>query len=82
MSRVFIVGSSELPQRVSVGRDEVLDWVFVVLPGVSASIPLVIDIDGPGAEVRLAGLYLCGSGFMTRQSAGEWRNILKKAGCT
>ena len=60
MSRVFIVGSSELPQRVSVGRDEVLDWVFVVLPGVSASIPLVIDIDGPGAEVRLAGLYLCG----------------------
>ena len=60
MSRVFIVGKSELPQQVSVGRDEVLDWAFIVLPGVSADIPLTVDIDGPGAEVRLSGLYLCG----------------------
>ena len=60
MSQVFIVGQSELPGKVRVGRDEVLDWVFVVLPGVSAEIPLEIDIDGPGAEVSLAGLYLCG----------------------
>ncbi len=60
MSRVFIVGSSELPQAVSVGRDETLDWVFVVLPGVSAEVPLTVDIDGAGAEVRLSGLFLCG----------------------
>ena len=60
MSRVFIVGHSELPRQVSVGRDEVLDWVFIVLPGVSASIPLTVDIDGPGASVNLSGLYLCG----------------------
>ena len=45
MSRVFIVGSSELPRQVSVGRDERLDWVFVVLPGVSATVPLTFDIE-------------------------------------
>ena len=60
MSRVFIVGRDMLPQRVSVGRNETLDWVFIVLPGVSASIPLLVDIDGEGADVSLAGLYLCG----------------------
>ena len=60
MSRVFIVGSSELPQAVSVGRDETLDWVFVVLPGVSAEVSLTVDIDGAGADVRLSGLFLCG----------------------
>lgn len=60
MSRVFIVGRDTLPQRVSVGRNETLDWVFIVLPGVSASIPLLVDIDGEGADVSLAGLYLCG----------------------
>ena len=60
MSRVFIVGSSELPQAVSVGRDETLDWVFVVRPGGSAEVPLTVDIDGAGADVRLSGLFLCG----------------------
>ena len=61
MSQVFIVGSREFPQRVSVGRGEVLDWVLVVLPGVSADVPLTVDIEGEGAEVRLAGIYLCGA---------------------
>ena len=60
MSRVFIVGKDAVPQQVSVGRDEVLDWVFIVLPGVSADIPLTVEIDGAGAEVRLSGLYVCG----------------------
>lgn len=60
MSQVFIVGSSTLPQRVSVGRGEVLDWVFIVLPGVSAEVPLTVDIDGEGADVHLSGLYVCG----------------------
>ncbi len=61
MSRVFIVGQDELPQHACLGRDETLDWVFVVLPGVSATIPLEIDIDGTGAQVSLSGLYLCGA---------------------
>ena len=100
MSQVFIVGLSELPRQVKVARDEVLDWVFVVLSGMASdcrairaaetlpfgeccphgigsslpktkrsgaalpcadgiSIPLTIDIDGPGATVNIAALYLC-----------------------
>ena len=66
MSQVFIAGVSELPRKARVDRDETLDWVFVVLPGVSADIPLEIDIDGPGAEVSLAGLYLCGADEQVR----------------
>ncbi len=66
MSQVFIAGVSELPRKARVGRDETLDWVFVVLPGVSADIPLEIDIDGPGAEVSLAGLYVCGADEQVR----------------
>ena len=66
MSQVFIAGVSELPRKARVGRTETLDWVFVVLPGVSADIPLEIDIDGPGAEVSLAGLYVCGADEQVR----------------
>ena len=66
MSQVFIAGVSELPRKARVGRNETLDWVFVVLPGVSADIPLEIDIDGPGAEVSLAGLYVCGADEQVR----------------
>ena len=35
-----------------------MDITFVVLPGVSATIPLTIDIVGPGAEVSLRGIYI------------------------
>ena len=38
---------------------EVLELQFVVLPGESRDIDLAIDLMGPGAEVRLKGLYLC-----------------------
>ena len=77
MSRVFIVGKDSLPQQVRVRRDETLDWVFVVLPGVSASIPLTVEIDGAGAEVRLSGLYVCGGeenvtfDIQVRHNAGD-----------
>ena len=66
MSRIFIVGQDPLPQAVRLGRDETLDWVFVVLPGVSAEIPLSVDLEGPGAEANLSGLYLCGAGEQVR----------------
>ena len=37
---------------------ERLDITFVVLPGVSATVPLTVDIVGPGAEVSLKGIYI------------------------
>ena len=36
-----------------------MDITFVVLPGVSATVPLTVDIVGPGAEVSLKGIYIC-----------------------
>ena len=36
------------------------DLVFIVLPGVSAEIPVLADLAGEGAQVRLWGIYLSG----------------------
>ena len=47
-----------LPKSLVVGAGESLDVTFVVLPGVSANIPLTVDIVGPGAEVSLKGIYI------------------------
>lgn len=43
-----------------VGAGERLELTFVVLPGESRDIDVVIDLVGEGAEVTLKGLYLCG----------------------
>ena len=43
--------------RVKAG--EKLELQFVVLPGESRDIDLLIDLQGPGAEVHIKGLYLC-----------------------
>lgn len=76
MNRVFIIGRDVVPQKVTVGRDETLDWVLIVPPGVSCSLPLVVDIDGEGAQVSIVGLYICGGDekvdfdFLVRHNAG------------
>ena len=44
----------------TVGAGEKLELTFVVLPGESRDIDVVIDLVGEGAEVDLKGLYLCG----------------------
>ena len=46
---------------VSLKDDERLDWTLVCLPGTSDAVDLNISLDGPGAEVDIAGLYLCNS---------------------
>ncbi|MBP5487834.1 MAG: SufD family Fe-S cluster assembly protein [Bacteroidales bacterium] len=46
------------PSRLTVGARETLDMTVIVLPGVSADIPLTIDLTGLGAEVNLKGIYL------------------------
>ena len=45
----------------SVGAGEKLDLQFVVLPGESRDIDVVIDLVGPGAELTLKALYLSGA---------------------
>lgn len=46
------------PSRLTVDARETLDITVIVLPGVSADIPLTIDLTGPGADVNLKGIYL------------------------
>ena len=50
---------TEIPSNIEVGANAALDLTVVVLPGVSARIPLTIDLTGAHSEVRLSGIYLC-----------------------
>lgn len=50
---------TEIPSNIEVGADATLDLTVIVLPGVSARIPLTIDLTGTHSEVRLSGIYLC-----------------------
>ncbi|MGI5847886.1 MAG: SufD family Fe-S cluster assembly protein [Candidatus Cryptobacteroides sp.] len=41
-----------------VGTDASLELIFIVLPGISAEIPLTVDLCGEHAQATLAGIYL------------------------
>ena len=56
---VEVTGLSRIPANIEVGADATLDLTVIVLPGVSARIPLTIDLTGAHSEVRLSGIYLC-----------------------
>lgn len=47
--------------QYQVQAGEVLNLQFVVLPGESGDIEVSIDLDGPGAQAHIKGLYLCGA---------------------
>lgn len=57
MGKVFVIGRDEVPQYVRLDAGEKLDWTIVALEG--GRLDLEIDLCGEGAEVDLAGLYLC-----------------------
>ncbi|MBR5385189.1 MAG: SufD family Fe-S cluster assembly protein [Bacteroidales bacterium] len=62
MRKVYVIGPGiEVPEHFTVGAGESLDICIIVLPGVSADIPLTVDLTGEGADARLSGIYLCGS---------------------
>lgn len=60
-----LAGSSDatadagIPENIEIGADASLDLTVIVLPGVSARIPLTIDLGGMRSEVMLSGIYLC-----------------------
>ena len=57
-SKVYLAGVDAIPSGFVVGEGESLDVIIVVLPGVSADIPVSVDLTGPGASANLSGLYL------------------------
>ena len=56
---IYILGRDAVPSFVRLGAGESLRWTLVVLPGTSCDLHVEIDLDGPGAEADLAGLYVC-----------------------
>ena len=54
-----VTGLPSIPSNIEVGADATLDLTVIVLPGVSARVPLTIDLTGAHSEVRLSGIYLC-----------------------
>ncbi len=55
--KVYLAGQ-EIPSSFVVEAGTSLDVTILVFPGISARIPLTVDLKGPGAEVNLKGLYL------------------------
>jgi Fe-S cluster assembly protein SufD len=52
---------AEMPfDHVIASAGSVVDICIVILPGVDVDIPLAVDIAGPGADVSLSGVYICG----------------------
>lgn len=76
MDRIYIIGRDSVPSLIRLDEGEKLSMTLVALPGVSANVQLEIDIDGPGCEVDLAGIYLCQSdedvsfNIMVRHNSG------------
>ncbi len=61
MDKVYVIGRDSVPEVFRARGGEPLRLSFVCLPGISAKVAVRVDIDEPGCEVDLTGLYLCGS---------------------
>ncbi len=59
MDKVCFIGKDAVPSLIRLDGGETLRMTLVALPGVSENVSVEIDIDGPGCEVDLAGVYLC-----------------------
>ena len=79
MEKVYFAGRDEVPRHWTLGEGESLSMTLVVLPGVSCDLPLQIDLDGPGADVSLSGIYLCGADEKVNISVDLRHNV---GGCT
>ena len=69
MKKLFILSpgrETTVPERWTAGPGESLSVCIIVLPGVSADLPLTVDLTGEGADVRLAGVYACGGAEQVR----------------
>ncbi len=59
MEKVFVLGRDAVPERFELRAGERLKLTLVALPGVSADVPVRVELLGEGAELDAAGLYLC-----------------------
>lgn len=61
MDKILFIGTDSVPQHITLGEGESLRLTLIALPGVSAELPLRVDLTGEGASADIAGLYLCSS---------------------
>lgn len=59
MDKVLVIGRDTVPQEINLGEGERLPLTLLVLPGISCDVSLTVNLDAPGAELDLAGLFLC-----------------------
>lgn len=58
---LYFVGKDTVPSQVSLSAGESMEMTLVILPGVSAQVPVHVDLNGEGASLKLSGMYLCGN---------------------
>ena len=59
MDRLYVIGWDEVPQHIMLGAGESLKATFVFPSRVDAALDLTVDLTGPGAELDLAGIFVC-----------------------
>lgn len=59
--RTYFVGRDAVPETISLGRDEELSVLLVVLPRVSADVRMKVELNGEGARFVLNGVGICHS---------------------
>ena len=59
MKGIYLLGTDNLPSSVRIGEGEKVRTTLVALPGVAADVNLEVVLDGEGAELDIAGLYVC-----------------------
>lgn len=64
LNRSIVIGAEESGDHglhVVMDADSKLDLSVIVLPGASCSVNLCVDMEGPGAEAYISGIYICPS---------------------
>lgn len=63
MDKIFVIGKDVVPQYVRLDAGGKLNWTLVYSPAPGLSLPekisVEVDLCGEGAELDIAGLYLC-----------------------
>ena len=60
LDQVFVIGEDKVPfDTIILDKDAHANLVFLIGPGVGANLPLHVELCGSGAQVNLAGAYLC-----------------------
>jgi Fe-S cluster assembly protein SufD len=58
-NEVYVIGRDNAPQYLRLEAGEARQVTLVFLPGATGRYVLEADLEGPGASLDLAGLYLC-----------------------